>query len=59
MQRLFLLPLTSDDIQSLDSIQDIVSVVASNKVEQISKTDNWESTSFFTDLVRSVPLVRC
>jgi hypothetical protein len=40
MQRLFLLPLASDNIQSLDSIQDIVSVVASNKVEQISKTDN-------------------
>ena len=58
MHGFFPFPLVGGKIESLDSIQDIISIIPSDKIQNISKRNNSKSTSFFIDLkVGTIPLI--
>ena len=58
MHGFFPFPLVGGKIESLDSIQDIISIIPSDKIQNISKRNNSKSTSFFVDLkVSAIPLI--
>ena len=48
--RFLLFPFVGGKIESLYGIQDIISIIASNKIQDISKRNNSKSASFFVDL---------
>ena len=58
MHRFLPFPLVGGKVESLNCIEDIISIIASDKIQNISKRNNSKSTSFFIDLkVGTIPLI--
>ena len=58
MHWVFFLPLASDCIIALNSVENTVSVIASNEVEDVTKSNNCKSTPIFVHWGESRPLFR-